>query len=174
MRFFLAATLLAASVSALAPGILEERKTDGQAIAELAHKQIGIPYVYGGGNCKGPTTGISPGGPVGFDCSGLNLYTACKVLGSKDELPHHAQTQYTDYKEYSGIRVDYKDAKPGDFYHYTTNSNGNCGSGVEHTNIKYSTGHVINAPKPNYNVLEEAFWTHSGGLTICSYAIRFW
>lgn len=108
---FLTLTIYA---SALNLSVLQERKTSkGQVIADVARKQIGKPYVWGGGNCKGATGG-------GFDCSGLNLYTVCDVVGT--ELPHHAQTQYTDHVKYSGRRIDLKDAEPGDMYFYSERS----------------------------------------------------
>ena len=68
---------------------LEARKLTGDAIYNWAKKQLGVKYVWNGGDCNGPTRG-------GFDCSGLSLYSVCKASGKKIKLPHKAQSQYKD------------------------------------------------------------------------------
>src|SRR5215218_5817677 len=50
-----------------------------QRAIDRALSQVGVQYVWGGGNGRGPTTGIpdafgSPLNRIGFDCSGLMLY----------------------------------------------------------------------------------------------------
>ncbi|KAI7358171.1 hypothetical protein KC354_g9775 [Hortaea werneckii] len=164
MRLSTIFVTLVASATALTPAPLEERKAgDGKDIVKYARKAIGVPYVWGGGDCNGKTDG-------GFDCSGLNVYALCKATG--EELPPNSQRQYTEYKKHGGKRVKWQDAKPGDMYFFT--NNGNCKTGVHHTNIMSKKGHVINAPEPGRDVSETPFWKKSGDLEICPYALRFW
>jgi cell wall-associated NlpC family hydrolase len=40
-------------------------KRSGSGIVAAAEKEKGLPYVWGGGGCKGPSKG-------GFDCSGMD------------------------------------------------------------------------------------------------------
>jgi len=54
--------------------------------------QRGVPYSWGGGNALGPSRGIGSGaGTVGFDCSGLILYS---FAGVGIRLPHYSGSQY--------------------------------------------------------------------------------
>jgi hypothetical protein len=45
---------------------LEARASEGATIVSYAEKEKGLPYVWGGGGCKGPSKG-------GFDCSGKKI-----------------------------------------------------------------------------------------------------
>ena len=56
-----------------------------QTVIAAAKTQLGLPYVWGGGDANGPTGG-------GFDCSGLTLFAFKKVGVS---LPRVAEDQYT-------------------------------------------------------------------------------
>jgi cell wall-associated NlpC family hydrolase len=58
------------------------------AAAEIAaaESQIGLPYVWGGGDTAGPTAG-------GFDCSGLVLYAVYQASGGAVTLPHLSEAQ---------------------------------------------------------------------------------
>ena len=56
------------------------------AFITAAAKEIGLPYVWGGGTFTGPTGG-------GFDCSGLVLYAAYQASGGRIRLPHHTGDQ---------------------------------------------------------------------------------
>src|SRR5581483_7385250 len=58
------------------------------ALITAAAKEIGVPYVWGGGSYTGPTNG-------GFDCSGLVMYAAYVASGGRIRLPHYAPTQMT-------------------------------------------------------------------------------
>jgi peptidoglycan DL-endopeptidase RipA len=54
--------------------------------------QLGVPYSWGGGNAAGPSRGIGSGSDtVGFDCSGLVLYS---FAGVGIRLPHYSGSQY--------------------------------------------------------------------------------
>ncbi|KAI7513007.1 hypothetical protein KC347_g1941 [Hortaea werneckii] len=164
MRLSTIFATLVATATALEPAPLEERKAgDGKDIVKYARKAIGVPYVWAGGDCNGKTGG-------GFDCSGLNVYAVCKATG--EELPPNSQMQYDSYKKHGGKRVKWQDAKPGDLYYF--GRNGNCKTGIEHTNIMSKKGHVINAPGEGKYVSEPPFWREDSGLEICPYALRFW
>ena len=58
------------------------------ALIAAAASQIGLPYVWGGGNFEGPTGG-------GFDCSGLVLYAAYQASGGQIRLPHYSGRRST-------------------------------------------------------------------------------
>ena len=67
-----------------------------QRVIDRAMSQIGVQYVWGGGNGRGPSTGIpdafgSPLNRVGFDCSGLMLY-AFDAVGV--DLPRVSRNQF--------------------------------------------------------------------------------
>lgn len=85
-------------------------------VINRAMAQRGIRYSWGGGNAAGPTTGVRDGGTgdshgdyrtVGFDCSGLMIYTFAPVLGYS--LPHYSGSQY-----HAGRRVPLALKRPGD------------------------------------------------------------
>ncbi|KAK3111982.1 hypothetical protein LTR53_012212 [Teratosphaeriaceae sp. CCFEE 6253] len=172
MHFAFAMLAIVASAAALVPAPLEDRATNNgkpsQAIVKLARKQVGKPYVWGGGTCNGPEHG-------GFDCSGLNEYVVCQVSDKKYDLPNHAQTQYNKYKTWGGKRIPWKDAKPGDMFYYSHNSN-DCKNDVSHTNIKATTDTVINAPTTGRDIYEgdSSWYFNNNELRICPWAIRFW
>ena len=66
----------------------------GQRVVEIARKQVGIPYRFGGTS------------PSGFDCSGLVRYVYAQVGVS---LPHNAAKQYRYGSPVSRDRLE-----PGD------------------------------------------------------------
>lgn len=57
-----------------------------QAEIAAATKQLGLPYVWGGGTVAGPSGG-------GFDCSGLVLYAVYQGSGGQVVLPRTADEQ---------------------------------------------------------------------------------
>ncbi|MHA6782667.1 NlpC/P60 family protein [Pseudonocardia saturnea] len=86
-----------------------------QRVIDRAISQIGVQYVWGGGNGRGATTGIpgpagDPGNRVGFDCSGLMLYA---FNGAGVSLPRVSRNQYN-----AGRRVPISDLQPGDMVFY--------------------------------------------------------
>ncbi|MGH3578241.1 MAG: NlpC/P60 family peptidoglycan endopeptidase RipA, partial [Mycobacterium sp.] len=69
--------------------------------------QLGVPYSWGGGNAAGPSNGIGSGsGTVGFDCSGLVLYS---FAGVGIKLPHYSGSQYN-----LGRKIPSSQARRGD------------------------------------------------------------
>ncbi|KAL4893614.1 hypothetical protein BDV59DRAFT_201784 [Aspergillus ambiguus] len=134
--------------------------TSGASIVSAAQDELGIPYVWGGGGCDGPSSG-------GFDCSGLTQYAICKSLNF--EIPRVAQDQYDSNL---GTRLPRAEAKQGDLIFW--GNNGNCDSGVVHVAIFIKEGWMINAARTGTPVREQAVWTSYGGEEICPYAVRFW
>ncbi|MEV4237081.1 C40 family peptidase [Nocardia sp. NPDC049737] len=81
----------------------------GRAVIEYASRWIGTPYVWGGGDTTGPTSG-------GFDCSGLTLYAIYQASGGRIRLPHYTQAQQ-DHP--SARAVPFADRAPGDLIFFT-------------------------------------------------------
>lgn len=116
------------------------------SIADVLHRalnQLGVMYVWGGGNAYGPTQGIHDGGTadaygdynkVGFDCSGLMVYSFAAAGVS---LPHYAAYQYT-----SGPRVPLSAIQPGDMLFYS--SDGSI-AGIHHVTMYVGDGQMIEA-----------------------------
>ncbi|OKO94439.1 Peptidoglycan endopeptidase RipA [Penicillium subrubescens] len=132
----------------------------GASIVNAAEKEKGLPYVWGGGGCDGPSGG-------GFDCSGLTQFSLCKALNKK--IPRTAQTQYDATSQ--GKRIPRAEAKEGDLIFW--GENGNCKSGVSHVGIFIRDGWMINAAHTGTPVREQAIWTSYGGESICPYAMRY-
>lgn len=131
----------------------------GADIVSAAQDELGLPYVWGGGGCNGPSSG-------GFDCSGLTQYAICQAL--KVEIPRVAQDQYDSPL---GKRISRSEAKEGDLIFW--GENGNCDSGVVHVGIFIKDGWMINAARTGTPVREQAIWTSYGGEEICPYAKRY-
>jgi cell wall-associated NlpC family hydrolase len=103
----------------------------GSKAVQMALKQIGVPYVWGGENAKGKAGG--PG--AGFDCSGLVQF-AYGALGI--HLPRTAAEQGS-----AGKRVSYNNLKPGDLL---VENNG------DHVVMYAGNGKVIQAPHTGTSV----------------------
>ncbi|AGG68092.1 peptidoglycan DD-metalloendopeptidase family protein [Corynebacterium callunae] len=82
----------------------------GGRILSIAQGQFGHPYVWGGGDTTGPTSGLS-GGEKGFDCSGFVLYAVFKASGGTISLPHNTVAQMNDPHLKP---VSWEDRQPGD------------------------------------------------------------
>ncbi|GFF26281.1 probable endopeptidase p60 [Aspergillus udagawae] len=132
----------------------------GKAIVDAAEKEKGLPYVWGGGGCNGPSGG-------GFDCSGLTQFAVCKAL--KKTIPRTAQTQYHSSM---GKRLPRSQAKEGDLLFWATG--GDCANKVSHVGIFIRDGWMINAAHTGVPVREQSIWTSYGGESICPDVVRFW
>ncbi|KAL9130752.1 MAG: hypothetical protein Q9217_001148 [Psora testacea] len=132
----------------------------GQPIVDAAKKKEGIPYVWGGGGCDGPSKG-------GFDCSGLTQYAVCQA--GHGTIPRTAQTQYHSDM---GKHLPRADAKPGDLIFW--GEGGDCANSVGHVGIFMSEGMMVNAAHTGTPVREQKIWISSGGKSICDDAVRFW
>jgi cell wall-associated NlpC family hydrolase len=102
----------------------------GQRIAQIALKQLGTPYVWGGGNVNGPTDG-------GFDCSGLAQYATYQATGIV--IPRTTGQQISQ-----GITIPTSQAQAGDLvFSYFR------GGIPEHVQIALGNGQVVHAPQSN-------------------------
>ncbi|BBX30681.1 MULTISPECIES: C40 family peptidase [Mycolicibacterium] len=99
----------------------------GRKIAEVALKQVGLPYVWGGGDIGGPTGG-------GFDCSGLLQYSAYEGAGV---LLPRVTTQQIGY----GDPVSASAAQAGDAVYSNFKS-----GGPAHVGVALGDGRVVHAP----------------------------
>ncbi|MEB3983876.1 NlpC/P60 family peptidoglycan endopeptidase RipA [Mycobacterium sp. 663a-19] len=94
--------------------------------------QIGVPYSWGGGNAAGPSKGIDSGaGTVGFDCSGLVLYS---FAGVGIKLPHYSGAQYN-----LGRKIPSSQMRRGDVIFYGP-------GGSQHVTIYLGDGQMLEAP----------------------------
>ncbi|MDD4868851.1 MAG: NlpC/P60 family peptidoglycan endopeptidase RipA [Mycobacterium sp.] len=94
--------------------------------------QVGVPYSWGGGNAAGPSRGIDSGaGTVGFDCSGLVLYS---FAGVGIKLPHYSGAQYN-----LGRKIPSAQMRRGDVIFYGP-------GGSQHVTIYLGSGKMLEAP----------------------------
>ena len=131
------------SGSYLANGVVEQPSTPStnkvQAVIDLAHKQLGKPYVWGAE------------GPNSFDCSGLIYYVyknaACITL------PRTSSAQYS-----AGVAVSRSNLKAGDLIFSSTDGTGN----ITHVAIYVGDGQMIHAPRNGKNVekvsINNSYW----------------
>jgi peptidoglycan DL-endopeptidase RipA len=109
-----------------------------QQVIDRALSQVGVQYVWGGGNGRGPSRGIpdafdSSLNRVGFDCSGLMLY-AFNAAGVS--LPRVSRSQYN-----AGRKVPISDLRPGDLVFYR-----NGGAPIHHVAMYIGGGSMVEAP----------------------------
>ena len=131
------------SGSYLANGVVEQTSTPStnkvQAVIDLAHKQLGKPYVWGAE------------GPNSFDCSGL-IYYVYKNAASIT-LPRTSSDQYS-----AGVAVSRSNLKAGDFIFSSTDGTGN----ITHVAIYVGDGQMIHAPRNGKNVekvsINNSYW----------------
>jgi peptidoglycan DL-endopeptidase RipA len=94
--------------------------------------QMGVPYSWGGGNAGGPSKGIDSGADtVGFDCSGLVLYS---FAGVGIRLPHYSGSQYN-----LGRKIPSSQMRRGDVIFYGP-------GGSQHVTIYLGDGQMLEAP----------------------------
>jgi len=108
-----------------------------ELVIARAESAIGTPYVWGGGDANGPTTGLNGGTQAGFDCSGLVLYA---YAAAGISLPH-----YTGYQYQRGTHVPASEAKRGDLLFWGP-------GGSQHVAIYLGNGMMIEAPQSGQNV----------------------
>lgn len=108
-----------------------------EAVIARAESALGTPYVWGGGDANGPTTGLNGGSQAGFDCSGLVLYA---YAAAGISLPH-----YTGYQYQRGTHVPASEAKRGDLLFWGP-------GGSQHVAIYLGNGMMIEAPQSGQNV----------------------
>jgi cell wall-associated NlpC family hydrolase len=109
-----------------------------QAVIDRALSQVGVQYVWGGGNGRGPSTGIpdrfgSPLNRIGFDCSGLMLYA---FSGAGISLPRVSRNQFN-----AGRKVPIADLRAGDMVFFQ-----NGGAPIHHVAMYIGDGKMVEAP----------------------------
>ena len=82
----------------------------GGKILAAAREQFGMPYIWGGGDHKGPT-----GNPPGFDCSGLTMYAVAKATGGDVKLLHQTTLQMNDPNL---EKITWENRRPGDLLYF--------------------------------------------------------
>ncbi len=117
--------------------------------------QIGVPYSWGGGTAAGPSNGIDDGaGTVGFDCSGLVLYS---FAGVGIKLPHYSGAQYD-----MGRKIPTAQMERGDVIFYGP-------GGSQHVTIYLGNGQMLEAQQTGVPVKVSPVRT--SGMT--PYAVRY-
>ncbi|TWE13077.1 C40 family peptidase [Rudaeicoccus suwonensis] len=112
------------------------------AFIAAAEKEIGLPYVWGGGTYTGPSGEAADGQP-GFDCSGLVMYAAYQASNGKVRLLHYTGDQINETQP-----VTWADKQPGDIIFYTY-----PGASVPHHVVIYLGGdRILQAPETGQNV----------------------
>lgn len=124
-----------ASVAAVSDAVSDASQIE--AVIARAQSMIGTPYVWGGGDANGPTTGVDGGTVTGFDCSGLVLYA---FAAAGVALPH-----YTGYQYQRGTHVPASEAQRGDLLFWGPGGN-------QHVAIYLGDGTMIEAPRSGQNV----------------------
>ena len=127
----------------LTTGVVSQPSTPStnkvQAVVDLAHKQIGKPYVWGAE------------GPNSFDCSGLTYYVYKNAAGIT--LPRSSTAQYG-----AGKAVSKSNLQPGDLIFSSTDGTGN----ITHVAIYVGDGQMIHAPRSGKNVekvsMNTSYW----------------
>jgi cell wall-associated NlpC family hydrolase len=121
----------------------------GVTALNRAKSWIGLPYSWAGGNTSGPTTGVCAhnGGDldchvVGFDCSGLALYS----WGPYKHLVHYAATQHGQAGKFHPSRGQ---LVPGDLVFFS----GYISDGIGHVAVYAGNGWVIQAPESGSTVV---------------------
>ncbi|TGZ77023.1 hypothetical protein EX30DRAFT_352198 [Ascodesmis nigricans] len=132
----------------------------GAGILAKAKTQTGLPYVWGGGGCSGPSGG-------GFDCSGLTQYAICqwsKANGKQITIPRVSRDQY-----HYGTRVAVANRKVGDLVFYGS-PDCNTRSNIYHVAIFAGDGKMFEAQKTGTKLGLYTFRTAN----LCPYAVRHW
>lgn len=117
-----------------------------KAIA-AAREQMGLPYVWGGGDWNGPTGG-------GFDCSGLTMYAYSQASGGKIQLDHYTTNQMN-----SDLLAEREpnDIKAGDLVFF------NGADDPQHVGMAINSTTMIHAPTTG-DVVKEAPISDGGDL----------
>ncbi|WP_162641328.1 NlpC/P60 family protein [Streptosporangium sp. 'caverna'] len=113
--------------SRLTPAKRSQPLDHGQIAAVAALRQVGTPYVWGGGSSAGPTGG-------GFDCSGLALHAWSKAGAT---LTHYTGSQFKQ-----GRRVPFSQLRPGDLVFF-----GGGAGDPAHVGVYVKDGVMVHAPK---------------------------
>ena len=136
----------------------------GAAIVAFAQDELGVPYVWGGGDYAGPTNGLVGGPVVGFDCSGLALYAVYQASDGSIQLPHYTGTQVQMGQQvFGGSGADALASglvQPGDLVYFDNVDPSQLG--WDHVGIYVGGGDMIDAPETGEDVqvdnLATTYW----------------
>ncbi|MEU1508860.1 C40 family peptidase [Kitasatospora sp. NPDC005748] len=138
----------------------------GRRVAEVAAAQIGVPYAWGGGDRLGAGIGFcdEENGyldgrclgehTVGFDCSGLSLYSWYRASGGAVNLAHYTVAQY-----HRSEPVARADLLPGDLLFFSR-----ADAPLHHVGVHAGDGAMIHAERTGTlvtrlpGVLEDPRW----------------
>ncbi len=127
--------------------------TDTSGMVQYAVAQLGLPYVFGGGDVSGPTGIGRDGRGPGFDCSGLVLYAAYKAKGI--QLDHFAGSQINRPGNIT-VPSDLAKMQPGDLIGFSLHHP------LDHIGLYVGNGQMIDAPRTGRNVeyasLTDGYW----------------
>ena len=131
-------------------------------IVLAAESQLGVPYVWGGGNASGPTTGLAGTPPAGFDCSGLVLYALAQV---GVQVPHYSGLggQWTVVRAAGGYTTNPSALVPGDLVFFTGSDGTKASPG--HVGIVVGHDEMIDAPQTGQDVSYASFAPGTGFAT---------
>jgi cell wall-associated NlpC family hydrolase len=130
--------------------------TLGTRIVAAAKSQIGKPYVWGGGDVNGPTSG-------GFDCSGLVMYALYQASGGKIALhehlaDHQARQGHAVTGPARGSRINMALLRLGDVIGFADPGS----STFHHIGIYAGDGKLVHAPDFGESVkisdLSSSYW----------------
>lgn len=119
-------------------GTIQAPNENAAKAIRTALSQLGLPYVWAGGDANGPTTGAGETGEIGFDCSGLMIYAYAQI---GVQLTHYSGAQST-----SGPQKPFSQALPGDLLFWG-------GSSIHHVamylGVFDGTPYMVEAPQRN-------------------------
>ncbi|WP_370084501.1 C40 family peptidase [Streptacidiphilus sp. MAP12-16] len=133
----------------------------GLAAVAAARNVLGTPYAWGGGDTSGPTVGFCDGvngyldgvcqadHTVGFDCSGLALYSWYQASGGTIVLPHYSLLQHDH-----GRHLEPDQLIPGDLLFFAE-----PGGPIYHVGIYLGHGAMVHAERTGtvVRVLDDVF-----------------
>lgn len=114
---------LVTALGVFTPPSAEAKSLTRQSVIKTAHKQVGLPYVWGGET------------RTGFDCSGLVQYVFARA---RIAMPRTADAQYA-----MGRAVALGAIMPGDLMFFNT---GRRQAEVTHVGIYMGNDHMLHAP----------------------------
>ncbi|MDR2279333.1 MAG: C40 family peptidase [Gordonia sp. (in: high G+C Gram-positive bacteria)] len=150
-------------------------------VIQAAMRWMGTPYAWGGGTADGPSKGISDGGgaadahgdfnKVGFDCSGLTLYSLAQATNKKIVLGHYTGDRSNPGQLYDerGKEIPVAQKQPGDFIYFGSGGN------THHVGIYYGVQNgqemLLNAPQSGgvVSIMPLSGWSGEE-----QYVRRFW